>query len=243
MISTQRYVSLFAALVIVPAAALGQASQNLTSADRAAIQSLVASYAKALGQCQAEEFADLFVPGTGWFASGFRGRMVGREKLIALVQSERHCLAPPTGSTPAARPGGTNGPTVEIETTASGARGVANLGTAEYQDEYTKTAAGWRFASRTVILGTEKAAGIEAPDLLAIERLGGSALGDDYEADQNGGKPRLLTSGVRVSVSGNDVKGRAFLKDGGYNDEVYEKIAPGQWRVKSSVHVAPGAAH
>jgi hypothetical protein len=214
----------------------------LTADDKAAIQSLVSTYAAALGQCRAEEFADLFVPQTGSFLSGFRGRMVGRDKLIALVQSERHCLAP-ADSPPSARPGGTNGPTVEIEAKGNGARGVANLGTAEYQDEYAKTAAGWRFASRTVIIAAEKAAGIEAADLLAIEHLGGSALGDDYEADPNGGKPRLLTSGIRVSVSGNEVKGRAFLKDGSYNDQVYEKIGPGNWRVKSSVHVEPGAAH
>jgi hypothetical protein len=53
----------------------------------------------------------------------------------------------------------------------------------------------------------------------------------------------LLTSGVRVSVSGSEVKGRAFLKGGGYNDEVYEKLGPGKWRVKSSTHVAPGQPH
>ncbi len=240
--STLRYWSFFAALCAVSTARFAQTPTSLSGDDKAAIQALVTSYAKALGQCRAEEFADLFVPETGAFASGFRGRMVGRDKLIALVKSERHCVAP-AGETPAARPGGTGGPTVAIEATATGARGVANLGTAEYQDEYTKTAAGWRIASRTVILATEKAAGIEAGDLLAIERLGGSALGDNYEADQNGGKPRLLTSGVRVSVSGTEVKGRAFLKDGGYNDDVYEKLGPGKWRVKSSVHVAAGAPH
>jgi SnoaL-like protein len=242
ILSTPRYVSLLAGLVMAAPIAFGQPPGSLTSDDKAAIQSLVSSYAVALGQCRAEEFADLFVPQTGSFVSGFRGRMVGRDKLIALVQSERHCLAA-TGSPPAARPGGASGPTVEIEATANGARGMANLGTAEYQDEYAKTAAGWRFASRTVIIAAEKAAGIEAGDLLAIEQLGGSELGDAYEPGENGGKPRLLTSGVRVSVSGNDVKGRAFLKDGGYNDQVYEKIGPGKWRVKSSVHVAPGAAH
>jgi hypothetical protein len=32
-----------------------------------------------------------------------------------------------------------------------------------------------------------------------------------------------------------------FLKDGGYDDEAYEKTGPGQWRVKSSTHVAPAA--
>ena len=47
------------------------------------------------------------------------------------------------------------------------------LGTAEYQDEYVKTAQGWRFASRTVIIAAEKAAGLDARGMLAIQRLGG----------------------------------------------------------------------
>jgi len=123
-----------------------------------------------------------------------------------------------------------------IEATAAGARGVANLGMAEYQDQYVKTPSGWRFASRTVLIAPEKAAGLDANELVAIDRLGAAKIGDYYEADANGVK-RLMTSGVRVSVSGTEVKGRAFLKAGGYDDEVYEKVAPGQWRVKSSVHV------
>ena len=99
----------------------------------------------------------------------------------------------------AARPGG-NAPTVALEVTSSGVRGVADLGAAEYQDEYVKTPAGWRFASRTVIIAAEKAAGLNAPELLAINRFSGSELGDHYEADQNGVQ-RLMTSGVRVSVA------------------------------------------
>jgi hypothetical protein len=213
-----------------------QTSSSLSAADESAIRALGASYASTLAECRAEDYAALFVPGTGYFASGFRGRMVGRDKLIALVQSERHCLAP-AGAAPAARPGGASPPAAVLEATASGARGVTTLGTAEYQDEYTKTPAGWRFASRTVILAGEKAAGIAAEDLLAIERLSGDKLGDFYEAGENGAQGRLLTSGVRVGVSGNEVTGRAFLKGGGYNDEVYEKLGPGEWRVKSSVHV------
>jgi hypothetical protein len=65
----------------------------------------------------------------------------------------------------------------------------------------------------------------------------GAALGDYCEADANGVQ-RSMTSGIRVSVSGSEVKGRAFLKDGGYDDQVYEKLGPGNWRVKTSVHVA-----
>jgi SnoaL-like domain len=219
----------FAALAQTPAA-------GPTAEDRAAIQALVTNYAEALGGCAAEDFADLFVPETGYFASGFRGHMVGREKLIELVESERHCLAP-AGSAQA-RPGG-GGPIVEIEVDGGAVRGIADLGTAEYQDEYVKTPQGWRFASRTVIIAAEKAAGLDAGGLLAIHQLGGSDLGDYYEADDNG-VPRLMTSGVRVGVNGNEVTGRAFLEDGGYRDEVYEPLGHSAWRVASSTYVPPG---
>ncbi len=222
------------AVCVATTSLAAQPSPNLSADDRSAIQALVASYARALAECRAEEFAALFVPGTGYFASGFRGRMVGQERLIALVKSERHCLAP-AGAAATPRPGG-NAPTVELEVTANGVRGIANLGTAEYQDEYTKTPAGWRFASRTVIIAAEKAAGLDARELLAIERAAGPELGDYYETDQNGVR-RLLTTGVRVGVTEAGVTGRAYLPTGGYKDQVYEKDAPGEWRVKSSVFV------
>ncbi len=63
-------------------------------------------------------------------------------------------------------------------------------------------------------------------------------MGDHYEADKNG-VMRLLTSGVKVTVKDGKVNGRAYLKDGGYDDQVYEKV-DGKWRVKSSTHVADG---
>lgn len=222
--------------LLAATSAIGQSAANLSSDDQSAIQALVTQYAQTLGACRAEEFADLFVPETGSFTSGFRGRMVGRERLIALVQSERHCTAA-NGKAPAARPGGANGPTVELEVTASGARGVANLGTAEYRDEYTKTAKGWRFESRTVIVPAEKAAGLDAREMLAIEQMGSAKFADHYEPDQSG-VSRLMTSGIRIGISGGQVTGRVYLKDGSYDDEVYEKLGPGQWRVKSSTHVA-----
>jgi hypothetical protein len=225
----------FLAISLITTSALAQPAAGLSADDRTAIQALVSQYAQALSGCRSTEFADLFVPETGYFASGFRGHMVGRERLIALVESERHCVAP-KGNAAAARPGGASGPTVVIEATADGARGFANLGTAEYQDEYVKMALGWRFASRTVIIGDEKAVGLDASGMLAIQRLGGAQIGDHYEGDQNGVQ-RLMTSGVKISVSGDQVTGRAYLKDGGYDDQVYEKAGPGDWRIKSSTHV------
>ncbi|HEX5110395.1 MAG TPA: nuclear transport factor 2 family protein [Vicinamibacterales bacterium] len=224
-----------AAALSLSASAAAQAPA-LAADDAKAIQTLVTGYAQALASCNAEQYADLFAPDTGYFASGIRGQVVGRERLIALVQSERHCTAP-AGAAPAARPGGASGPTVVLEATSTGARGVADLGGAgEYQDEYVKTQKGWRFAARTVVIPAEKAAGLDAREMSAIQRLAGSDLGDYYVADQNGIR-RLRTSGVAISVSGGAVTGRAYLKSGGYYDDVYEKTGPGQWRIKSRVLV------
>jgi len=205
----------------------------LTADDTTAIQGLVTGYAQALGACRAEEYADLFAPNTGYFASGIRGKVVGRDLLIALVQSERQCITAPGAPAPAPRPGGGAGPKVTVEVTAAGARGIADLGPAgQYQDEYVKTAKGWRFASRTVLTPAEKAAGLDAVEMLAIQRIAGADLGDYYVADQNGVK-RLRTSGVAIAVTGGAITGHAYLKNGGYYDDVYEKIAPGEWRIKS----------
>src|SRR5690242_9727920 len=132
---------LFLGVLLAATHATAQA-QSLTAEDKTAIEGLTTSYLKALGGCKAEEFADLFAPDTGSFASSFRGRMVGREKLILLVQSERHC----TGEQPArpGAPGAANPPAVTIEATGAGAKGVVSLGAAQYEDEYVKTPKGWR---------------------------------------------------------------------------------------------------
>lgn len=234
--TSRTFRSLFAVLFLYTSAS-AQAPATLTPDDAIAIQALVSGYARALSGCRAEEYADLFAPDTGSFASGIRGQVVGRERLIALVQSERQCTAPPaTAANP--RPGGGTGPTVAIEVTPTGARGIADLGGAgQYQDEYVKTPKGWRFRSRTVLTPAEKAAGLDASEMLAIYRLaGGSELADYYVADQNGIK-RLRTSGVAIAVPVGAITGRAYLKTGGYYDDVYEKTAPGQWRIKSRTFV------
>jgi hypothetical protein len=220
--------------------AFAQTPAVVSPEDAGAIQALVSSYARALGGCRAEEFADLFAPGTGYFASGIRGQVVGRERLIALVESERHCTQPaPAGAPPAPRPGGNNGPTVALEVTPAGIRGIADLGGAgQYQDEYVKTANGWRFKSRTVIIPAEKTAGLDATEMVAIRRIAGADAVDYYVPDQNGVK-RLRTSGVEIRVVNGTVGGRAYLKDGGYYDDVYEKVGTGQWRIKSRVKAPP----
>ena len=232
-IQTLRWCCGCAAVLWVSAAAFAQTPQTLAAEDRTAIQALVSGYARALGSCAAEEYADLFAPGTGFFASGIRGHIVGRAKLIALVQSERHCTAP-AGATPAPRPGGGTGPVVNIEVTATGVRGIADLGGAgQYQDEYVKTAQGWRFAGRTVLTPAEKAAGLDASEMLAIRRLSASEeLADYYVADQTGVK-RFRTSGVEIGVKDSVVTGRVYLKSGKILEDVYEKTGPGEWRLKS----------
>jgi len=221
---------LFASL----AAALASAQTSVSEADRNAIQALAAKYSETLFSCDAEGYADLFVPETGYFASGFRGRMLGRQRLIELVESERHCIAPEAGG----RAGGTNVPPVMLERTADGLRGLIDLGSAEYQDQYRMTSDGWRFASRTVLLAAEKAAGLDAAGLLAIQLLTRPEPGDYYTADVND-TPRLLVSGVAVSVDDGKVTGRAYLKDGSSIDEVYERSDSGDWRIVSSMAVAP----
>jgi hypothetical protein len=216
--------------------ATGQSPKVVTDQDRAEIQSLVTGYARALGSCAANEYADLFAPDTGYFASGFRGQVSGRERLIAMVQSERQCINP-SAATQAARP---NGPTVVLNITPAGVYGIADLGAAgRYEDEYVRTPKGWRFASRTVIIPAEQAAGLNAAAMLAIRRLAGGPqdAADFWAAGQDGVK-RFRSAGVVIGVSAGIVTGRVYLKDGGHYDDVYEKTSQGNWRFKSRVYVA-----
>ncbi len=181
-------------LIAVMALAVSLAAQgSLTPQDRAEIQELSAKYARTLGSCAAEEYADLFAPDTGYFASNFRGEVVGRERLMALVRSERHCTAPapqPSGNASASpRPV----PTVAIEISSTGPTGRADLGekVGRYDDEYVKTPKGWRFKSRTVMTAQELAAGLTVQDVRTIRRLAGTDLGqfdDVYAAGTDGVK-------------------------------------------------------
>jgi hypothetical protein len=225
------------------------AQQTLTAQDRADIQELTAKYAKALGSCAAEEYADVFVPETGYFASSIRGEVVGRERLMALVRSERHCI----GTTPPANAGGRGAaaaprpaPMVAIESTAKGVTGRADLGAAGYYaDEYVKTPKGWRIKARTVITGQEQAANLTVQDVTAIRRLAGTDLGlfdDVYVAGLDGVK-RFRTSGVALGLSAEGVTGRALLKnDGGHYEDVYIRTQQGGWRFKSREYVAADGA-
>jgi hypothetical protein len=221
-----------------------QQPPTVTAQDKADIQSLVSAYAKALRSCAPGDFADLFAP-DGHFASGFRGYVAGRSRLIALVESERQCFAPPNTSVPRPSPG--NGPTVVVDVTPTGVVGIADLGGAgRYEDEYVKTPKGWRFAARTVITKAEQVAGLDAREMAAIRRLAsGPQDADDFWAAGEDGVKRFRSAGVVIGVlapaSDGVITGRVYLKDGGHYDDVYEKIAPEQWRFRTRVYVAEGA--
>lgn len=220
-------------LTLCSMGAAAQAPQALTPQDKTDIQALVTGYARTLGTCAASEYADLFAD-TGYFASGFRGQVAGRDRLIAMVQSERQCITPST-TPPSARPG----PTVVIDATPTGVRGIADLGGAgQYEDEYVKTPKGWRFAARTVITPAEKAAGLDAKAMLSIRRLAsGPQDAEDFWAAGQDGVKRFRSAGVVIGVSNGTVTGRVYLKDGGHYDDVYEKTTQGDWRFKSRTYV------
>jgi hypothetical protein len=210
----------------------------LTDRDRAEIQELVSHYARALATCSAEEYADLFAPVTGSFASSIRGEILGRDKLIALVQSEPHCVSPTPG-----RPLG-NGPIVTIASSAGGVTGRASVGNAgHYEDVYVRTPNGWRFQSRNVITPQEEAAHYTSKDVIELRRLAGDSQGyfDDVYRDTPVGR-RLRSSGVVLTLSPENAIGKAFLRnDGGRYDDVYVRTATG-WRFKSRTYVSPGEA-
>ena len=235
-----RIASLLSVTAVLAAVSAGSlaAQGTLTPQDRAEIQDLSAKYARMLGSCAAEEYADLFAPDTGYFASNIRGEVLGRERLIALVRSERHCIGAPSSANAAPRAV----PTAVIEMSSTGPVGRADLGekVGRYDDEYVKTSKGWRFKSRTVMTAQELAAGLTVQDVRTIRRLAGTDLGqfdDVYVAGADGVK-RFRASGVAMGLSAEGVTGRAFLKNnGGHYEDVYVRTPEGGWRFKSRLHV------
>jgi hypothetical protein len=146
---------------------LARPGAALTDQDRAEIRQLLVRYARALSTCASRDYADLFTPDGVFISDDFRGakhrelygksaKLAGREKLIELVETEEFCLNPVTRAERArAASGNANPPQpdVVIEATAEGARGTLPLGRGgRYEDLYVKTAAGWRFKSRSVFM-------------------------------------------------------------------------------------------
>jgi hypothetical protein len=221
-------------IIWLPARAEQQAVQ-LTEKDRKEIQELATSYGRALGLCTAEEYAALFAAPDGYFASGPRGKVVGRDRLLALVRSERHCN---DGSERRPR----NLPaTNTIEATPEGAKGRVVLTNApgHYEDTYVKTSQGWRFKGRTYISKEEEAAKLTSADFDEIRRLAGNDTGqfeDVYSTTPQG--KQFRSAGVVIAPSPGGATGRATLKnDGGLYEDVYERTASG-WRFKSRQYVS-----
>ena len=151
----------------------------LTQKDKDDIQALSAAYAANLGTCKADDYAGLFTA-DGIFYSGFRGNIQGRDQLVALVKSERHCQP---GAAQPARPGGGSGaPALQfgaIEARPGGAKATVTLPNSggAYDDAYAKTAAGWRFQNRSYFTPAElkaRASGqlsLAPQDVLDIQEL------------------------------------------------------------------------
>jgi pimeloyl-ACP methyl ester carboxylesterase len=141
-------------------------ASTLTDRDRVEIQELVARYARALSTCAAKDYANLFTPDGVFVSDDFRGakhrelygksgRLVGRAKLMELVETEDFCLSATTNAAgrPASGGAARPAPTVAIEPSPEGARGTASFGNGgHYEDVYVKTSDGWRFKSRTVFM-------------------------------------------------------------------------------------------
>jgi hypothetical protein len=203
-------------VVLGMATLAAQATFTFTKADADEIHGLSAKYATALGTCQAEAYADLFTP-DGIFYSGFRGNIQGRDALIALVKSERHCQP---GAERPARPGGGSGaPALQFGSIAFNPRSAKMTVTlpgngGNYEDVYAKTATGWRFLNRSHYPPAEVAArakgtfGISPQDVLDIQQLvarygyvldngaeGGKAYADLFTDDGVFASPQATVSG------------------------------------------------
>jgi hypothetical protein len=139
----------------------------LSAQDRAEIEQLLAHYARALSSCAAKEYAELFTPDGVFISDDFRSAkhrelygksatLVGRDKLVELVETEEFCMHPEGAAARARTSGGNaNRPpvSVNIEATADGAKGTVPLASGgRYEDVYVKTADGWRFKSRSVFM-------------------------------------------------------------------------------------------
>jgi hypothetical protein len=73
--------------------------------------------------------------------------------------------------------------------------------------------------------------------MAAIRRLAsGPHDAADFWAAGPDGVKRFRSAGVVILVSAGAVTGRVYLKDGGHYEDVYERIAPGQWRFKTRVY-------
>ncbi len=151
------------------ASAQSSASAGVSAADRADIQALLARYQQALSTCHSKEYSELFTPDGTFTSDDFRGAkhhelygksatLVGRDKLVQLVETEEFCMNPEQRAARAARArNGGAAPNLDLQPAADGVKGVVPLGNGgRYEDVYVKTADGWKFKSRTVVMPPAK---------------------------------------------------------------------------------------
>jgi hypothetical protein len=212
----------------------------VTAEDRAGIEALLGRYLLALGSCDAQKYAALFVTPDGFFAAGTRGKVDGQHRLTEMIKSYDcnyvNGVAPPHAPNPSAPY------KLVVEPVPGGAIGFAYLNGARYEDEYVKTAHGWLFRSRTVVTNKELAAKLTREDFEAIQQLALRNAGpyvDLYEKRPDG-TSRFKSAGVALSVAPAGVIGQAYLKDGGHYEDVYVKGQDG-WRFQSRIYVPADA--
>jgi hypothetical protein len=237
----------------------GSATTTLSDQDRVELQQLAGRYARALGTCSADEYADLFAMPDGYFASGTSGKVVGHKMLADLVLGQTHCIndtaigggprntnatansnATATRGTGApgtnGRGGGGNGPVLTIETSEAGVTGRSTLRDhGHYEDVYIKTAQGWRFKSRTHLSAEQEQARLTPQDYEDIRALAGDREYQAVYGDTPKG-PRFKSAGLVIVPSPDGAAGRAILAGGGRYDDLYVK-GPAGWRFKSRTYV------
>jgi hypothetical protein len=209
----------------------------LSDQDRSEIQALVAGYGRALGTCAAEDYARLFAEPDGYFASGPRGKVVGHDRLVALVMSEPFC------HDNSERRSRNIPPAIDIQASVDGAIGRAALANnaGRYEDVYVKTPRGWKFKARTYVSPQEETANLTAQDFIDIRRLAGNDSDhfDDVWTNAPEGR-RFKSAGIVIQPAPEGASGRAHLKnDSGSYEDVYVKTPHG-WRFKSRAYVAEG---
>ena len=233
-----------------------QVNATLTDQDRAEIQALSVTYRRALFNCEADVYADLFATPGGYFGSPARGEVRDRLSLMEMVLSYDRCHTTPrpaptepraNTTAPALPP-----PVIEPAPEGAKARIINSRGGGYYDDVYVKTPKGWRFRSRNVVSDEEAAAGLTTQDFIEIRQLAGDDHGHyenlygAYEDKAHNG-PRGINkgpdlfrnSGLRLTLAPKGVRGLAYLRDnGGHYEDLYVKTPQG-WRIAERNYVAP----
>ena len=146
--------------------AIGQAGGPVSPTDRAAIEHLLTTYNQALSSCASAQYANLFTSDATFTSDDFRGAthrrlygktatLSGHDRLVELVETEEFCLNPQQRAARAGTRGSEVGAfaNLTLEVTPEGIRGMLPLGNGgRYEDVYVKTADGWKFRSRKVVM-------------------------------------------------------------------------------------------